>query len=152
MTEPLLPALAPKDAAAFLGNVNRTRMRLARRLAELDLFVTRTQPTAVDLPMVQVILRLRDAVERIPDSSPAVIPALTALSNAICAAQKEANTASVEVQSAMQQAAALEQKAREHQDKMSLLRAKSTTDTLSAADLLRLVEDKEPSAHGEIPR
>lgn len=152
-------ALSQDDAKAVLERVNTARMRLHDRLATLRIFGTPAQgnvtvpalPSPVqggDHPLVQILLAMRDHVLYI-DAQPALAPAehvaakgrvLEAMARTTQAIVTEAGKASTEVRDMAEAMMNMEQRVREHKDKMEILRAKSPLalgGTRSTADLLR---------------
>lgn len=159
-------ALSQDDAKQVLERVNTARMRLHDRLATLRIFAAPNNPSSTvqggDHPLVQILLAMRDHADFI-DQQPALDPnqqvvakgkILEAMAKTTQAIVLEAGKASAEVKAMAESMMNMEQRVREHQDKMEILRAKSplTSPAASTADLLRglgsepivIVDDDDP--------
>lgn len=153
-------ALSQDDAKKVLERVNTARMRLHDRLATLVIFkdplsnTPATRAHAGDHPLVQILLAMRDHADAI-DANPALAPSesaqaktkmLEAMARTTSAIVAEAGRASIEVRAMAESMMAMEQRAKEHRDKMEVLRAK-----VSPAALARSVAG-EPRTTADILR
>lgn len=145
--------------------IQASRLRLAMRLSQVQLFAaedcthTSARPYAGDHPLTQVIFQLRDRARRLQDLvekalDPASPPeyrrfdvtklevlhteTLSKLAQAIDIATKEANKAAQELQQVVMHTQLLEQRRREHEDKMAL--ARGNLDDIPDAALQALAE------------
>lgn len=136
-------ALSEEDAKHVLERVNTARMRLHDRLAVLNLASDRPKPG--DHLLVQILLAQRDHcqdVDALPldpaDRANAKTKILQAMASTADSLITEAGKAAVEVRAMTESMCSLEQRAKEHHDKMQLLRSRvNPAGITTAADRIR---------------
>lgn len=163
--------LRAEEAMKAMAEVSRQRARMAVRLADITLFPgtmedeakagwkTKARPT--DHPLVQVLFKLRDkfnAVDRRILSAEAAgssvdtlvkletlsVNTLLRIGEVAKDVTQEAHKASVELQSMLASQAALDQRRREHEEKLEFarekLRAERRSTDYTDLDLLKMAE------------
>jgi hypothetical protein len=155
--------LDPVKAQGLLQRVNDQRARLHERLLDLQLFGDPNDPRVGqraaakpgDHPLLQILFKLRDELsssERavLADSEKAKIRTslLTSMARTTESLSAEASKASVEVARIAEILMTADQRAKEHREKMELLRDKQAGVTAkdTTADLVRRLLDGEPHA------
>ncbi len=133
------------DARRSVAYVNRGRLSLAQAVRDISLFPGKgCEPTVNDRkrgehPMIQMLYKMRDRYLELealcdPETLNAQIKLLQGMAQLIESATTEAHKSSTEIQNMLHKAEEMAFKKKEHDDRMEILRAKYSGDSLDPTD------------------
>ncbi len=148
---PTLGHITPSEVHSALAQVNRGRFKLLTRVANLRLFddVNSVRgPETIrtgDHPIIATILKMRDEMEHMGDPDKR-LKALDCILKGLETATRIGEKSAQSLREALVEHLSLEQRKKEHEDKMELLREKLQSGSITIEQLERLSSEEEPTA------
>ncbi len=141
---PTIGRISPEEVHAALAAVNRGRFKLLARIANLRLFdVVGEQYNehiqADDHPIIATILKMRDELAHIPRNGTALrLKGLESILNGLKTAVTIGETSAESLGKALTTHMEFEQRKKEHEDKMALLREKLSDKSITIEQLTHI--------------
>lgn len=148
---PTLGHISPAEVHSALAQVNRGRFKLLTRVANLRLFddanSVRGPETirAGDHPIIATLLKMRDTLNTISEPKE-TMKALDMILKGLETATRIGEKSAQSLREALVEHLTLEQRKKEHEDKMELLREKLQAGSITIEQLERLSSEAEPAA------